>query len=117
MPSFMMILEMCHVSVSLDVKGTQESYDKLQLVDCLGENLSTLSSATLTYIKITNTEYAMHVKKGRKLLAKVSKKSFNFFNRNRHDKISDTRKMEATYALKDPKLLKADIEYPTFGTF
>ena len=34
-----------------------------------------------------------------------------------HDKMSDTRKMEAKYALKDPKLLKADSEYPTLGPF
>ena len=30
---FMMILETCHASASLDVKGAHESYDKLRLVD------------------------------------------------------------------------------------
>ena len=64
-----------------------------------------------------NTDYAMNVKTGSKLLTKVSKTSSDYFNRNMHDKMSDTRRMEAKYALKDPKLLKADSEYPTLGPF
>ena len=59
--------------VPLDVKGAQELYDKLQLVDYLGENVSTLASAALKYLKITNTDYAMNIKTGSKLLTKVSK--------------------------------------------
>ena len=70
--------------------------------------MSVFASAVLKYLKIMNTDYAMNVKKGRKLLAKVSKKSSDYFNINVHDKISDTRKMEAKYALKDPKLLQVD---------
>ena len=104
----MMILETCHASVSLDVKGAQESYGKLRLVDYPGENVSTLASAALKYLKIMNTDYAMNVKTGGKLLTKVSKTSSDYFNRNMHDKMSDTRKMEAKYAHKDPKLLKTD---------
>ena len=51
------------------------------------------------------------------LLTKVGKTSSDYLNRNVHDKILDTRKMEAKYALKDPKLLKTDLEYPTLGPF
>ena len=79
--------------------------------------MSSLASAALKYLKIMNTDYAMNVKTGSKLLTKVSKTSSDYFNRNMHDKMSDTRKMEAKYALKDPKLLKADSEYPTLGPF
>ena len=112
-----MILETSHASASLDVKGAQESYDKLQLVDYPGENSSALASAALKYLKIMNTDYAMNIKTGNKLLTKVSKTSSGYFNRNMHDKMSDTRKMEAKYAHKDPNVLKADSEYQTLGPF
>ena len=75
--------------------------------------MSALASATLKYIKIMNTYYAMNVKTSSKLLTQVSETSSDYFDRNVHDKMSDTKKMEAKYALKDPKLLKADSEDPT----
>ena len=112
-----MILETSHASASLDVKGAQESYDKLQLVDYPGENSSALASAALKYLNIINTYYAMNVKTDSKLLTKGSKTSSDYFNRNMHDKMSDTRELEPKYAFKDPKLLKADSEYPTLGPF
>ena len=50
----------------------------------------------------------MSVKTGSKFLTKISKTSSDYFNRNIHDRMSDTKRMEAKYALKDPKLMKAD---------
>ena len=68
---FMTILETCHASASLDVKGTHESYDKLRLVDYPEENVSALASADLKYLKIMNTDYAANVKTGSKLLTNI----------------------------------------------
>ena len=77
--------------------------------------MSALASTALRYLKMMNTDYAMNGNTSRKLLAKVSKKSSNYFNRNMHDKMSDTKNIEVKYALKDPKMLKTDLEYPTLG--
>ena len=83
--------------------------------DFPGENFSALTTTALKCIKILNTGYAMDIKIGSSLLKKVDTTSSSYFNRNIHNELNKVKKMEMKYVLKDPKLLKADPDYPVFG--
>ena len=45
----------------------------------------------------------------------VDTKSSSYFNRDIHNELSKVKKMEMKYVLKDPKIFKADPDYPTLG--
>ena len=111
---FMMVLEACHASASIDIEGPT-NFSALSLSDYPEENVSTLTTAALKYIKIMNTGYAMEIKVESSLLKKVDKTSSFFFNHNIHNQLSFVKEIETKYALKDPKLLKADPDYTTLG--
>ena len=74
-----------------------------------------LSINKLKFIKMMNTGYAMDIKIGSSLLKKLNATSSSYININMHNELSKVKKMEMKYELKDPKLLKADPDYPTLG--
>ena len=80
-----------------------------------GEKNSALATTVLKCINITNTGYTMDIKIGSSLLKKVDTTLSSYFNRNIHNELSKVKKMEMKYSIKDPKLLKADPDYPTLG--
>ena len=57
-----MILQTCHASASLDIKGVEELFRKLRLSNLPGENVSRLAIAALKFITMMNTEYIMDIK-------------------------------------------------------
>lgn len=78
---FMMILETCNISISMDITDAEKSFNDLKLSDYPGENVSALTTDTLKYIKIMNEAYSLPLHTGSKLFKKVSKKASEYFNR------------------------------------
>ena len=105
---FMMILETCNISISMDVTDAEQSFNNLQLSDYPGENVSALATDALKYIKIMNGAYSLPLRTGSKLFKKVSKTSSEYFNRTIFTHLDLAHRMEDKYALKDPGLLKKD---------
>ena len=111
----MMVLDTCHISVSMNIDGSKKSFVAMNLKDYPGENVAALAAAALTYIKVMNTGYAIDIKVESSILKKVDSTSSSYFNRNIHNELSRVKKMELKYTLKYPKLLKADPEYSALG--
>lgn len=111
----MMVLDTCLASASVDVDGANQQFNALSLSSFPGENISAFSLAALKLLKVMKTAYAMDVKTGSKLLRKVSHTQCDYFNRTIHGFLDTTRSMESKFLLKDPKLLHADPDYPTYG--
>ena len=103
---FMMVLETCNISLTMDVRDAEDSFKALKLSDYAGENISALATDALKLIKVMNGSYAMNVHTGSDLLKKVSSTSSDYFNRTVFGHLDQAHRMEDKYMLKDPGLLK-----------
>ena len=112
---FMMILDTCNASATIDIDGAKEAFQELTLESFPGENVEALATKSLKLIKIMKTGYALDMKTGSKLLHKVESTSTPFFNRSVHAKLDTVLEMERDYALRDPKSLELDPRYNSLG--
>ena len=112
---FMMVLETCNISLTMDVKEAENSFNELKLSDYSGENISALATDALKLIKIMSGSYALDVRIGSNLLKKVSSTSSDYFNRTIFGHLDKAHRMEDKYMLKDPGLLKKDPLYSKYG--
>ena len=112
---FMMILETCNISVSMDVKGAQDDLTTLELSSFAGENVSAFAILALKLIKIMSNAYSLPLRTGSDILRKVTKTSSEYFNRTMFTHLDVAYRMEDKYALKDPALLRQDPLYPKYG--
>jgi hypothetical protein len=112
---YMMVLECCHASASMDVDTAISSFKALSLASYPGENVGALATDALKQIKVMSTAWSVDISLGCDLLKKVVNTQSEFFNRTIHSKYDDAKKMERKYKLKDPSLLKTDALYATLG--
>ena len=112
---FMMILEACNASASLDIDGATKKIRELSLSSFPGENVSDLATTALKLINIMDGAYAMPVNIGSTLIRKVSNSSCQYFNRTMFGHLDKARQMEIMYKIKNPMLLKADPLYSRYG--
>ena len=112
---FMMVLETCNISLTMDIKEAENSFNDLKLSDYPGENVSALATDALKLIKIMSGSYALDVCIGSNLLKKVSSILSDYFNRTIFGHLDKAHRMEDKYMLKDPGLLKKDPLYSTYG--
>ena len=63
-----MVLETCNISLTMDVKEAENSFNELKLSDYSAENVSALATDALKLIKIMNGSYALDVCIGSNLL-------------------------------------------------
>ena len=112
---FMMILETCNISASMDVKGAEDDLNALALSSFPGENISAFATAALKFIKIMNSAYSLPLRTGSNILRKTTKTSSEYFNRTIFTHLDNAYRMEDKYALKDPALLKLDPLYSKYG--
>ena len=70
---FMMILETCNISVSMDVKGAQDDLNALELSSFAGENVSVFAISALKLIKIMSNAYSLPLCTGSDILRKAIK--------------------------------------------
>ena len=69
---FMMLLETCNISASMDVQGAQEDLNGLQLTSFPGENVSAFATAALKLVKIMNSAYSIPIRTGSDIIRKVT---------------------------------------------
>jgi hypothetical protein len=77
----MMGLETCNASVSYVIDGAIESFCALTLDNYPGESIAEFATEALRLIKIMQGGYALPINTGSQLLIKVSKTSYEEFNR------------------------------------
>ena len=78
---FMMAMDMCLASASVDIDGAKDRFKDISLASYLGENVAAFSVVALKLIKIMNATYAIDIKIDSKLLRKVDHTQCNYFNR------------------------------------
>jgi hypothetical protein len=110
-----MALETCNASVSHDIDGAAKAFDELALDTYPGENITNLTTEALRLLKIMQGGYALPVHTGSRLLMKVTKTSSEEFNRKVFALLDPVKEMEYKYKVLDPKSIKADPDYKTYG--
>ena len=110
-----MALETCNASVSHDIDGAAKAFDELALDTYPGENITNLTTEALRLLKIMQGGYALPVHTGSRLLMKVTKTSSEEFNRKVFARLDPVKEMEYKYKVLDPKSIKADPVYKTYG--
>ena len=112
---FMMVLDACNTSAAIDIDSAEIKFNDLSLSDFPGQDVSSLSTLALKYIKIMMGAYNLPTKLATKLLLKVQKTETEIFNRNilEHYRVAD--ELEREFALKDPRLMLLDSRYPKYG--
>ena len=93
---FIMVLETCNISASIDVKGEEKDLSTLQLSSFPGENISAFATAALKLIKVMNSAYSLLLRTGSDLLNKITKQSSDYFNRTIFNHLDNTYQMEET---------------------
>ena len=110
-----MALETCNASVSHDIDGAAKAFDALKLDTYPGENITNLTTEALRLLKIMQGGYALPFHTGSRLLMKVTKMSSKEFNRKVFALLDPVKEMEYKYKVLDPKSIKSDPEYKTYG--
>ena len=110
-----MALETCNASVSHDIDGAAKAFEDLSLETYPGENITNLTTEALNFLKIMQGGYALSVHTGSRLLMKVTKTSSEEFNRKVFALLDPVKEMEYKYKVLDPKAMKADPDYKTYG--
>ena len=113
---FMMILDAYNTSTAIDIEGAEDAFKKLSLQSFPGENVSSLATTAIKFIKVVDRVYALPARLGSQLLLKTSSTlSRNIFNRNVLDRYNHVDEMERRYYLNAPSLMKADTSYSDYG--
>ena len=112
---FMMVLDTCNTSAAIDIEIAVIKFNELSLSNCPRQDVSSLSTLALKYIKIIMGAYNLPTKLSTKLLIKVQKTDTEIFNRNilEHYRVAD--ELERGFALKDSRLMLLDSRYPKYG--
>ena len=113
----MMVLATCHASATVDVEEAKAQFESLTLASYPGENIDALATHALKYIKLMNMGFALDIKVGSALLRKVTSTSSEQFNRKMYQLLDSTMLMEEKYSLADPRSMKSDPDYVTYGPF
>ena len=94
---FMMILDTCNISATIDIEGADNYFTNLSLNYFPGEDISDLATTVLRHIKFMCGAYALPQKLGTTLLLKVCKTSSDISNQNILNYYSDSGEMETKY--------------------
>ena len=105
---FMMILDACNSSAVLDIDGAEKSFHEMTFSDFQGENVSSLATSALKYVKVMEGGYALPRNLSSSLTKKATASSCDCFNRTMYNHLDKANDMERRYQLKDSKLLRAD---------
>ena len=108
-------LETCNASVSHDIDGAAKAFEELTLDNYPGENITNLTTEALRLLKIMKGGYAVPVHTGSRLLMKVTKTSSEEFNRKVFALLDPVKEMECKCKVLDPKAMKLDTDYKTYG--
>ena len=87
-----MILDACNSSAVLDIDGAEKSFAQMTLSDFQGENVSSLATSALKFIKVMEGGYALPRNLSSSLIKKATTSSYEYFNRtmyNHLDKVND----------------------------
>ena len=104
----MMILNSYISSAVLAIDGSEKSFKDTTLSDFQGENVSSLATSALKYVKVMEGGYALPRNLSSSLTKKATASSCDCFNRTMYNHMDKANDMERRYQLKDSKLLRAD---------
>jgi hypothetical protein len=110
-----MALETFNASVSHDIDGAAKTFDELSLDNYPGESITNLMTEAPRLLKIMQGGYALPVHTGSRLLMKMTKTSSEELNRKVFALLDPVKETEYKYKVLDPKSIKADPEYKTYG--
>lgn len=108
-------LETCNASVSHDIDGAAKAFEDLSLDNYPGENITNFTTEALRLLRIMQGGYALPVHTGSRLLMKVTKTSSEEFNRKVFALLDPVKETEYKYKVLDPKAIKSDTDYKTYG--
>jgi hypothetical protein len=110
-----MALETCNASALHDIDGAAKAFEDLSLDNYPGENITNFTTEALRLLRIMQGGYALPVHTGSRLLMKVTKTSSEEFNRKVFALLDPVKEMEYKYKVLDPKAIKSDTDYKTYG--
>jgi hypothetical protein len=91
---FVMVLDVCNVSVSFDIEGAQDKLDGLTLNELPGYNLTDFVATVQKYVNIMQGGCALPIYVGSELLMKCRKTECEFFNWKAFDFLDKVLGME-----------------------
>ena len=109
-----MILDACNSSTILDIDGAENSFKDIILSDFQGENIYSLVTSTLKYVKFMERGYSLPQNPSSSLIKKETTPSCDYFNRTMYNHLDKAKDMERWYHLKDLKLLCANPDYSPY---
>ena len=87
----------------------------MTLSDFQDDNVSSLATSALKYIKVMEYRYALPRNLFSSLIKKTTSSSCDYFNRTMFNHLDKSKDMERLYQLKYPKLLRVDPDYSIYG--
>ena len=113
---FMLVLDACHASVSLDISSASKSLEEMVLSSFPGQNINDFATEALRHIKMMQHGWSIPFNTGSKLIFKTTKTDSEYFNRQMFTLLDKVKEMERTCGeAGNPQDLTRHADYPTLG--